>query len=543
MATAPRTPVYKLSLPIFNTRSYQDLINGNFSIIEAILGQFVQVNNLLGTWANSTSYMTNDRVVDIETSRIYSCLVDHISPVLPTTFAEDRANNPTRWAVYGFGVANRGAWLAGTAYHINDWVVNGYQYAVCLVDHTGANFANDTNAGRWLVVADLTAPVVAAAASAASAATQAAAGAIAAVVGVSTSLFTPAAGALTITVTGGTGFTNGTRVMIADRTTPATRYAVMAVGTHVGTALTGTVSANEFAGTAGSDWVLSYIGLTGLQGNPGASLVPYSARTSNTILGSADVQNLIDVTSGTFTQTFTAAATLGNGWTVSYKDSGTGIITLDPNGAELIDGRTTITAYTGESFVIVCTGAAFRTVGRKQSGARQLIETQTVGGAVANITFSNGFTDTEFDSLELEWYGIQTSGTSQLLYQFATTGSGGYITSNYYGSLTISGNSSTVDTAIASGAGILVSASTDANAINSFNGYARFPDHLNTVRQKTSFGAGTSRVSSAQASYTLYGGAVDGVSGVLAAISGIRLGASSASNITAGVARLFGYRS
>ena len=34
-----------------------------------------------------------------------------------------------------------------------------------------------------------------------------------------------------------------------------------------------------------------------------------SARTSNTILGTADVSTFIDITSGTFTQTFTAAAT------------------------------------------------------------------------------------------------------------------------------------------------------------------------------------------------------------------------------------------
>jgi hypothetical protein len=39
-----------------------------------------------------------------------------------------------------------------------------------------------------------------------------------------------------------------------------------------------------------------------------------SARTSNTMLGTADKGSLIDITSGSFTQTFDAAATLGNGW-------------------------------------------------------------------------------------------------------------------------------------------------------------------------------------------------------------------------------------
>jgi hypothetical protein len=62
-----------------------------------------------------------------------------------------------------------------------------------------------------------------------------------------------------------------------------------------------------------------------------------SARTSNTILGTADVSTLIDITSGTFTQTFTAAATLGSGWFCYIRNSGTGDITLDPNASETIE--------------------------------------------------------------------------------------------------------------------------------------------------------------------------------------------------------------
>jgi hypothetical protein len=44
-----------------------------------------------------------------------------------------------------------------------------------------------------------------------------------------------------------------------------------------------------------------------------------STRTSDTILAAADNGTLIDVTSGTFTQTFTAAATLGSGWYCYYR--------------------------------------------------------------------------------------------------------------------------------------------------------------------------------------------------------------------------------
>jgi hypothetical protein len=80
------------------------------------------------------------------------------------------------------------------------------------------------------------------------------------------------------------------------------------------------------------------------------------ARTSNTILGVADSGKLIDVTSGTFTQTFTAAATLGDGWYVWYKNSGTGVVTTDPNGAETIDGVSTGTIESGDTFLITSDG-------------------------------------------------------------------------------------------------------------------------------------------------------------------------------------------
>jgi len=87
-----------------------------------------------------------------------------------------------------------------------------------------------------------------------------------------------------------------------------------------------------------------------------------SARTSNTVLGTADKSTLIDITSGTFTQTFDAAATLGNGWYCYIRNSGTGDITLDPNASETIDGLTSFIMYPGEVRLVQCDGTAFRSV-------------------------------------------------------------------------------------------------------------------------------------------------------------------------------------
>ena len=62
----------------------------------------------------------------------------------------------------------------------------------------------------------------------------------------------------------------------------------------------------------------------------------------------ADVGQFVDVTSGTFTLAFAAAATLGDQATGFIGNSGTGNVTLDPNGAETIDGLTSYVMYPNE---------------------------------------------------------------------------------------------------------------------------------------------------------------------------------------------------
>lgn len=109
-----------------------------------------------------------------------------------------------------------------------------------------------------------------------------------------------------------------------------------------------------------------------LSGNPGDSLrgdgswsststtgMTRVARTSNTPLSISDTGKIIDIVSGTFTQTFNGAATLGISWFVWLMNSGTGDITLDPNASELIDGLTSYIMYPGEARLILCDGSTF----------------------------------------------------------------------------------------------------------------------------------------------------------------------------------------
>lgn len=88
----------------------------------------------------------------------------------------------------------------------------------------------------------------------------------------------------------------------------------------------------------------------------------YETRTSNTILGAADVNKLIEITSGTFTQTFSAVSTLGSPWVIIIYNSGTGDVTLDPNSSETIDGLTSFVMYPGEARRIWSNGTNLRSM-------------------------------------------------------------------------------------------------------------------------------------------------------------------------------------
>ena len=83
--------------------------------------------------------------------------------------------------------------------------------------------------------------------------------------------------------------------------------------------------------------------------------------TTYTVLTS-DNGELIQFTgSADTTFSFTAAATLGSGWFCFISNEGTSnaTITLDPNGAETIDGLTTFKMYPGELRLVQCNATNF----------------------------------------------------------------------------------------------------------------------------------------------------------------------------------------
>lgn len=86
------------------------------------------------------------------------------------------------------------------------------------------------------------------------------------------------------------------------------------------------------------------------------------SRSSNTILGVADRGKTLIATAG-FTQTLTAAATLGDGWFIDLiVDSGATLV-IDPNSTETVDGSATKSIVGPAQGRLVCNGTLFRTIG------------------------------------------------------------------------------------------------------------------------------------------------------------------------------------
>ena len=95
-----RTEFFNLALPTLNHPLYNQALNDNFSVIDALLHRYIAVNNFEGPWQNSTAYTEDQTVADTDTGIVYICLIAHVSATDPTTFAQDRTAHPTYWDEY-----------------------------------------------------------------------------------------------------------------------------------------------------------------------------------------------------------------------------------------------------------------------------------------------------------------------------------------------------------------------------------------------------------------------------------------------------------
>ena len=176
--------------------------------------------------------------------------------------------------------------------------------------------------------------------------------------GTSTTSIAVSAGTKTLTTQTGKQFTAGNYVTISRTSAPTTLM-------HgVVTSYSGATLIVEVATIAGSgtftDWTIALSGSQGAQGPSGNGVMPYVAKTGAYTVVTTDRGSLIDCTSGTFTLSFQACATLGANWSVYIRNSGTGLITLDPNGAETINAAATYPLNAGNTAMLSCDGSVIR---------------------------------------------------------------------------------------------------------------------------------------------------------------------------------------
>jgi hypothetical protein len=103
-------------------------------------------------------------------------------------------------------------------------------------------------------------------------------------------------------------------------------------------------------------------------GGGGSATLTISDKTAAYTVVAGDLGAVINCTSGTFTVSLTAAATLGSGFNVTIWNTGTtasNVITIDPAGAETIDGKATRILRRGEGMQVVCNGTNWQTGNKK----------------------------------------------------------------------------------------------------------------------------------------------------------------------------------
>lgn len=129
---------------------------------------------------------------------------------------------------------------------------------------------------------------------------------------------------------------------------------------------------------------------------------------------------------GTLTLSFQASVDNDLYFVAYVKNEGAGIVTLDPNGTETIDGLSTLKLYPGESVIVFDTGGTtnYRTIGRQKGEI--LISRQTASNSTT-IDFTTGLDDTEFDSFIFRLKNIvpATDATSMWM-RFSTNAGSSY---------------------------------------------------------------------------------------------------------------------
>lgn len=247
----------------------------------------------------------------------------------------------------------------------------------------------------WLLpmLSDAMVEVGAAAVSASSAAASEAAAAISAAAsasvlrGTSTSSVATGTGSKTFTTQAGKHFGVGIPLKAHRTSDPTVTMVGLSAAYDSGTgALTITVATSTGAGTH-TDWTISVIGETGAAAVAGAPGIGHRSISSADTVIAADAFRWLHCTN-TFTLSLTAGATLGTNFAFFVHNEGTGIITIDPNSSEQIDGANTKPVYPKQSLMVSWDGSKFTVIELNAGTAHTLIvrDQKTSGTSGGNST-------------------------------------------------------------------------------------------------------------------------------------------------------------
>ena len=178
----------------------------------------------------------------------------------------------------------------------------------------------------------------------------------AAINGTSTSVIELGVGSKSLTTQTYKQFSAGQYVVIAFTPSPSTRMYGQVTGYTAATGeLVVDVQLIYGAGTY-ANWTIGVAGDRGVEGPPARA---YRAiKAANYTVSAGDHGKLIECTA-TLTLYLTAAATMTDGWFCYISNTGTGMVTIDPSGADMINGAATISLPAGYSTMLQCDGSSW----------------------------------------------------------------------------------------------------------------------------------------------------------------------------------------
>lgn len=209
-----------------------------------------------------------------------------------------------------------------------------------------------------------------------------------------------------------------------DWITPPAGYSDSSVDAHLNTS---TATSGQVLGWTGTDydWVDQ-------SGGGGGGALTISDKTAAYTVVAGDLGKIINCTSGTFTVSLTAAATLGAGfncWIWNTSNSQAATITIDPSGAETIDRYTTLVLRSREGVQIVCTGTGWITAAQKEI---QYYAENTMDAGIARPSATGGY------SVALG--GGATAGGNYAYAIGANSGGNGSVTASGNGPMALGGS-------------------------------------------------------------------------------------------------------